>query len=179
MQAYRLKDRVEITPRLAFEPGTIVFDFLGPTYGCCTPEEVPVSKEPHEGPFVGVSRGSLEPVGHFHPPTAVRRLKEALGPTGRKKKPLPNIQNVPAPLFAQYRNYLFSEWLAKLCDEMGIDSTKVDPFEALEQAGNHVENLGGSVMIGTTKDGENTVVRVPMQYAEEFERFIKDLLSNL
>ena len=172
MQAYRLKERVEVTHRLTWEPGTIVFDYIGSTFGCCKPEEVPISKEPHEGPFVGVSRGSLEPVGHFHPPTAVRRLEKLLGPTGRLPSPPPEMQNIP---YVKYRNFLFLVWLRNLCEKMHVEQHLVDPEKLLQHACNVI---GHVIELAETKSGQ-TIVRVPEPYCDDFERAVINYLENI
>jgi hypothetical protein len=45
--------------------GAMVYEYKGPTYGCCTPDEQPVSIKPHETPFFGVPKGDLLEIGTY------------------------------------------------------------------------------------------------------------------
>lgn len=57
----RTLDKVEC-PWLSeiIEEGTIVFEFLGTTYGCISPGGIAVSIKPHTNPFFEVPLDSVE-----------------------------------------------------------------------------------------------------------------------
>jgi hypothetical protein len=67
IKIYQLKMQYVLKSSLGIEINLAryqqLYEFIGPTYGCCTPDEIAVSEKPYEGPFYGVPKDLLQEIG--------------------------------------------------------------------------------------------------------------------